>query len=545
MTTSIIIPCRNHGAYLPAAIDSALAQTAPVEVIVVDDGSTDDTQAVIASYGDRIRSLTLLHGGPSIARNAGIEAATGEMLRFLDADDTIEPTATELQLAWLDADAGWVFGDIRIQDVHGKVELASDRYRYKDRHLDGWIAAQFAGGNFIPIHAPLVRRSVLADDIRFDLAKQPEDWHFWWAVAERARARYCPAIVGTYIKRRRGRNTSRERGVQTFPGVTLPLRLNLGCGRPGALSWHPMPGFVNLDKALGWRFEDGLGMFESESVSGVTISHTMMYVRDADWTPFLADVYRVLRPGGVVRLTEDDATSPKSSRYGGWKGSEPAVTLTDALMARGHLERAGFTVYDVKHGDTHYTDPSLMQAQHGTPPDVFFIEGVRSCNLLLTPHADDEVLFAAFTMLRHRPRVAICFPSGRDYGDTEVRLAESQAAAAILGAGPVEQWGGQDLEAKMREIDARVKPAQVFAPDITASHPEHRAVAAAAAKVFANRVRWFHTYDERGKVRMGDPVAFQQEWLAKKREALACFATQLAHPRARKFFEEDLTEYVP
>lgn len=544
MITSIIIPCHNHAAYLSAAIDSALAQTAEVEVIVVDDGSTDETPAVLASYGDRVRAITIPHSGPALARNAGIDAARGEFVQFLDADDTIDPTKIELQIGCMDADAGWVFCDVRIQDVSGRKELASERYRYKDRHLDGWIAPQFNAGNFIPIHAPIVRRSVLGDSIRFDPNHRPEDWPFWWMVAETARARYTPAILGTYIKRRGGRNTSRGRHEQTYPGITLPMRLNLGCGRPGALSWHPMPGFVNLDKSLGWRFEDGLRMYGDETIAGITISHAMMYVVDDDWPAFFAEVYRVLRPGGVVRLTEDDATNPESSRCGGWRGSEPAVTLTDASMARRHMERAGFTVYDVSHGQTHYADPSLVQAQHGVPPDVFF-EGVRSCNLLLTPHADDEVLFAAFTMLRHRPRVAICFPSARDYGDTQERLEESRAAAAILGAGPVEQWDGIDIEAKMREVDARIKPALVFAPNIDASHPEHREVARAAALVFTDRIRWYHTYNDGGKARSGDPVPFEAGWADKKRAALACFKTQLAHPRARAFFADDLAEYTP
>lgn len=150
-------------------------------------------------------------------------------------------------------------------------------------------------------------------------------------------------------------------------------------------------------------------------------------------------------------------------------------------------------------------------------------------------------------MIRHRPRVVICYPSAGDYGDTATRAAESGAAAAILGAGPVEQWDGTDLVARMREFDAKFAPALVLAPSAKASHPEHVAVAQAAAEVFGARVTHFHTYDERGKVRSGDPVPFEPGWVALKRRALQCFATQRAHPRARVFFDEaryQLTEFV-
>ena len=85
---SVIIPCYNSGTHLAQAIDSVLAQTCPAsEIIVVDDGSTDDSPAIMARYGDRIRVVRQANAGLPAARNAGIQAATGEWLAFLDADD--------------------------------------------------------------------------------------------------------------------------------------------------------------------------------------------------------------------------------------------------------------------------------------------------------------------------------------------------------------------------------------------------------------------------------------------------------------------------
>lgn len=380
--TSIIIPTYNHGAFVPDAIRSALAQTARVEVIVVDDGSTDDTSDICETLAaDALVNVVYAvvpHGGPSIARNRGIELARGEFIMLLDADDVIEPTKVAEQLAEFDDAIGWVLCDVRIEDgVRHRVELASERYRYAERNLGGWIRDQLAPANFIPIMSPLVRRAVLGDDIRFgDLL--PEDWHFWWAVAGRARVRYLPRVLATYQKRRDGRNASRRGVAHVSPSDDGgPLLLNLGCGTPGALSWHPMPGCVNLDRSMGWCFEDGLGQYADGSVAGITVSHALMYVDAQDVALVFGEFARVLAPGGVIRITEDDSLNPSSSRYGGWRGSEPATTLMNAATVIAALQGAGLSACEVPADDSLFGTMALAQAQHGSPPDVFFVEGVK------------------------------------------------------------------------------------------------------------------------------------------------------------------------
>lgn len=93
---SIIIPNYNYGGYLRLAIDSALAQThSAVEVIVVDDGSTDNSRAVIESYGERITPIFKRNGGHGSALNAGYATSHGEIVIFLDADDELRPEAVE------------------------------------------------------------------------------------------------------------------------------------------------------------------------------------------------------------------------------------------------------------------------------------------------------------------------------------------------------------------------------------------------------------------------------------------------------------------
>ena len=95
-TASILIANYNYGRYLPAAIDSALAQTWPhVQVVVVDDGSTDESALIMRSYGDAIQTVFQENGGQASAINTGFPLLTGEAVILLDADDVLDPATIE------------------------------------------------------------------------------------------------------------------------------------------------------------------------------------------------------------------------------------------------------------------------------------------------------------------------------------------------------------------------------------------------------------------------------------------------------------------
>lgn len=97
---SCIIPVYNGEQFLREAIDSVLAQTyRPIEVIVVDDGSTDGTASLAGSYGDELKYLWQTNSGPAAARNLGIRVAKGEYLAFLDADDLWHPEKLTAQMS--------------------------------------------------------------------------------------------------------------------------------------------------------------------------------------------------------------------------------------------------------------------------------------------------------------------------------------------------------------------------------------------------------------------------------------------------------------
>jgi glycosyltransferase involved in cell wall biosynthesis len=103
----VIVPAYNAGRFLREAIDSVLAQSyRPIEAIVVDDGSTDDTALVATSYGSQVVFVSQPNSGTAAARNRGLALASGEFYAFLDADDIFSPEKTALQVAALAADPG-------------------------------------------------------------------------------------------------------------------------------------------------------------------------------------------------------------------------------------------------------------------------------------------------------------------------------------------------------------------------------------------------------------------------------------------------------
>ena len=119
---STIIPTYNCAAHLAAAVESVLAQSyRSFEIIVVDDGSTDQTQLVLNPYRDRIQYVYQENKGEPAARNSGLQVAKGDYIAFLDADDLWLPEKLELQMKYFDdhADCGLVYTDMKIFDERG------------------------------------------------------------------------------------------------------------------------------------------------------------------------------------------------------------------------------------------------------------------------------------------------------------------------------------------------------------------------------------------------------------------------------------------
>jgi glycosyltransferase involved in cell wall biosynthesis len=156
---SIIIPCYNSELFVREAIESALAQTyRNIEVIVVDDGSTDGSLEVIKSFGKRIQWLTGPNRGACYARNKALEISKGEFIQFLDADDLIVQEKIEKQIPYLISNIadvvlcyGLIFGD-------GKSLRPKKRVFKSPDGLDPFVFACTQG---FSTHGPLHKRDFL------------------------------------------------------------------------------------------------------------------------------------------------------------------------------------------------------------------------------------------------------------------------------------------------------------------------------------------------------------------------------------------------
>jgi len=176
---SVVMPCYNGERFVAAAIDSVLAQThADIELIVVDDGSTDSSLDVVRRYGDKVRLLTQANQGPSAARNHGIYSATGEYVAFLDADDYWEPRFAEVMVAALQqsnavlAYCGW-------QNVYvegnSPPPFVPPEYENENKHV-----TLLSNASLWPIHAMLTRRDDLLEIGAFDVNLPAcEDYDLW------------------------------------------------------------------------------------------------------------------------------------------------------------------------------------------------------------------------------------------------------------------------------------------------------------------------------------------------------------------------------
>ncbi len=184
---SVIIPTYNHARYVGEAIQSALAQDYDdLEIIVIDDGSTDNTRQVVAQFDHRVRYIWQENKGLSGARNTGIHAARGDYIALLDADDCWLPAFLSSVVARLEADNGLgaVHSGFYFVDGQGKplpqieVSTVPDDQMY-DRLLDGEF--------FVPA-AVLVRRKCFERVGLFDeTLRASEDWDMWLRVAREFR----------------------------------------------------------------------------------------------------------------------------------------------------------------------------------------------------------------------------------------------------------------------------------------------------------------------------------------------------------------------
>jgi len=196
---SVVVATYNMGAYLPETLDSILAQDYPdLEIIVVDDGSTDETDAALAPYGDspRVRVVKQVNQGQATAKNRGIAESRGRYVAFCDADDTWRADKLSLQVPCFAVDerTGVVFSDITHVDSEGNTLP-----RPEVRRVGGRITADLLVDNFIPFSSAIVERDILIKMGGFDeRLAMSIDYELWLRISVDHLFHYVPEPLMNY-----------------------------------------------------------------------------------------------------------------------------------------------------------------------------------------------------------------------------------------------------------------------------------------------------------------------------------------------------------
>ena len=200
MRVSVVIPAYNQARFVAQAVESVLAQTMPAaEVIVVNDGSTDETAAVLDQFQTPVRVLTQQNQGVSRARNAGVAASSGDAVAFLDADDAWKPNKLAAQVELLE-------GNPELGLVHCGVEQIDSHGQVLGHHLDGmqgWVFEEMllfrrsvilGGGSGV-----MLRRELFEELGGFDPSLSTSaDWDFYFRAARRRPVGFVPEPLLQY-----------------------------------------------------------------------------------------------------------------------------------------------------------------------------------------------------------------------------------------------------------------------------------------------------------------------------------------------------------
>ena len=221
---SVIIPAYNYGRYLRECLDSVFAQTfRDIEIIAVDDGSTDDTPAILESISEpRLKHFRIANSGISGARNVGQSHAQGEFIAFLDADDRWRPQKleTELNLMRAEPSVGVVFSDFVRFNEHGFLpnqftfypELASVPVRSssdgRGKVILGDAFCELIRFGQFPVYVqPMLFRSQVLHGLEFPPSlRKSEELYFTMRVYERCEVAFIPEVLAEV--RRHGANIS-------------------------------------------------------------------------------------------------------------------------------------------------------------------------------------------------------------------------------------------------------------------------------------------------------------------------------------------------
>ncbi|MDB5691067.1 MAG: glycosyl transferase family 2 [Alphaproteobacteria bacterium] len=218
---SVILPVFDRAGSIARAIESVLAQSyGHVELIVVDDGSTDGTAAILEAYRGTAAILRQANGGAYAARNLALRHATGEHVAFIDSDDAWLPHKLERQVPLMRPGIGLVYGDVDIVTAPDDRAPRTGMTAFKAvAPVRGRALEAFARGNFVPTSTVLVRGSALQEIGGFPESRISADYLAWFRIAQAYAFDFVDAPVALY--------TQHQAGISHDLGRSLAARISL------------------------------------------------------------------------------------------------------------------------------------------------------------------------------------------------------------------------------------------------------------------------------------------------------------------------------
>ena len=235
---SVVIPVFNGERFLREAVQSVLDQKySPIEIIIVDDGSTDGTAAVARSLGETVRYLHQANQGPAAARNRGIEQAQGGLIAFADADDLWPSGKLEVQLPYL-------VNDPAIEIVMGRIQQVR-----LSKTVNGQThAEEFADPAFsVNLGSAVIRKSVFERVGLFDESMRYSEDVDWFMRAREAGAAIITIDVVTLLYRQHEENMTRGKSTSQL-NVLKALKRSLDRRRERTGVASALPNFKESDR---------------------------------------------------------------------------------------------------------------------------------------------------------------------------------------------------------------------------------------------------------------------------------------------------------
>ncbi|WP_276499282.1 glycosyltransferase [Pontibacter litorisediminis] len=389
---SVVIPCYNHGHLLQEALNSVYQQSySHIEILVVDDGSTDNTRQV-AKQNPGVRYYYQNNRGPSAARNKGIRYSRGEYLVFLDADDYLYKEAVATNLTYLQQQQHLAF----VSGCHDKVYEGDGKAVSEERMVRQHHYMHLLKGNYIGMHATVMYRRQVLEEFMFDpTLRGCEEYDLYLKIARKYPVLHHPTKMAAY--RFHASNTSRNVLLMLLTAMKVLRRQRklLQCPeevsayREGVTSWryyyteqlltklqkqkslslYEYYNLIKYDPELSWNT-----IFKSTSTIAVMNEIIKRIPSGRIRNKLKSLLFRQgTPPPGKVKVGDLNRYLPLSTQFGYDRGGPvdryyiENFLEQEAHCVRGRVLEIGDNAYTMRYGADNVTESDVLHVSEGNP----------------------------------------------------------------------------------------------------------------------------------------------------------------------------------